>query len=62
MQAQAFALAIGEAFGPECDCEVATRLGAQQMATIIAEASVSSLAEVCVGAPPPPLPLPCSSL
>ena len=56
VQAQAFALAIGEAYGPECNCEVATRLSAQEMATIIAEASASSLAEVCVGAAPPPLP------
>lgn len=50
IQAQAFATAIAEAYGPECDCEVAGRLDAEEVATVIAEASASSLAEVCVGA------------
>lgn len=50
LQAQAFATAIAEAYGPECDCEVAGRLDAEEVATVIAEASASSLAEVCVGA------------
>lgn len=66
LQASAFATAISEAVGPECDCELAGRLNTRQLQTVIARTSAASLASVCVGAqrnpstlPPPP---PCGRM
>jgi len=43
-----------EAVGEECGCFLAVNLETEELVTLIAESTASSLASVCVGAPLPP--------
>ena len=52
MQVEAFSQGLASAVGPECNCEIAPRLRSNEVvATIIAESTASSFAQVCVGEP-----------
>ena len=50
MQASAFVTAMAEARNSDCMCDLSVNISAMEVQTIIAEASASAMASVCVGA------------